>query len=1612
MNNSNNQLKSIMREGTRQADRYLPALHTDYVSVEERDEKSLITLAGKWSKLLQYITDENEPNGDWYGMFVAGADDISDYLQNPENYSVDSDSTDEEQQAQQQRLSQLNKPHLGLFLSFIRLLNHPKKELDALTGRHLEFFYQRILQLEKKSPVADSVHVNFRISSDFEDYLLPKDTQFDAGEDDQGNKRLYTLPNDILLNRASVASVKTLHRTEKYRGLDELRISSSEGFKTIFHWALGQDFDGDDLPRFPEGKDTDQEASIDAFVLIYVFLILGVISGEQRDQVLNYIRHHLHIVDFSDFSVLMGVAGSDGHEDSEIPQFQWELVYSVLERAHRQKWISKRVTLLRRERESNGVQNMLALVFGQSGDSNALPLMPSVNDTLDTLFLDLVSTDKHDDRYLLALRYIDSLGIAIDDFIKIMDVNRRSQLGGVLGGVSGDEWDEIYELLIRIESNMKILSLPSISSTQLKTLSYQSIAENIDVDESLADSRRVFPALGAPFGSLSSTDSGAVERVFSPGFAVASPLLNLAEGERSITLSMVCENEGFAAQRIRQQIAQQALAFDVRLGTADTFVSYNTLLNADVVSVNIDRLSQNSEMQYAAAQLNLRASAQYENSVSHGDYLILDIAAPDMLGLWRVLYPSNYDGFQNLVLEYFGKLKKRWSQQFIGRVGGGVHIASTPDTIDLAEASIDINNRYLMVGEPGYFSSADKGSMVVWTDTSVFEVLDVIDSRTLNIDFIGRLPIDPPSVANIYRTLEFSNAVETDAEFTIEKAELVSVDDALNFRRSDAGLVLEFDVGMRLEIVQADSSSSEGEGENISYTDVFVQQLDSRTYAEIHRTDDTSQAIEKFQALPLLKVLLNLGVDHQAIGANASEETELPLENAQLSVLIAYRSNDDDDDDDGQDLDLPFEYFADVRLKKAMLDVTVKGLSQLALRSDNIVLSANGPFEPFGLEPVVGSSLYFSHPELSQKKLETLSVGIEWADLPPDLEAHYLAYTLSGVGGIPETINNASFNAQMDLRLNGGWLAVEQEKPLFTIADADNPGEGRVKLIYLLPSSFSSLDTAMGESSSDPLEFSRHFRFSLQSPDFQHSRYPQVAAKVAVDDALQGTAVFPPYTPKIKQLLVDYTASVEIDPYALLAELPATTQSAPNQSDNEIVEKILHIHPFGQLDVSHSVPTTQVQFGFPLFPQFSDEGGLLIGFRDLQPNQIVNLLVQAVPGSASSIDKLPVLRFFCRTQTGWMVLADTDILSDGTNGLSRTGIISIRWPAEATETGPIMPQLLHWLKISAIANASFAAQIVDIRTQAAELVFMEDQLLDERPRIDAKTIESLLEDVAAIDSIEQPYASFGGVAAETENNFYARVSERVSHRNRASNPRDYERLALDAFANVAHAKCICHGESDEDNPLALSSNVSAVIGQSTVVVVPDTALVSVADELSPRFPTVELEKIETYLQSLASASAVVKVKNPIYQPVLYRLAVRFNQRGGDAFFSEKLNHDIQKMLSPWAFQRDIPVSFGGLLYQSTLIQYIESLSYVDYVASVKVFEHVLDENAASEQNVQEPQYQLLPEGTAVARRVDAILSSANQHIIESINEESFEQGRYKGIGYMIIGLDFVIASSG
>ena len=426
--NSNKQINhQAFRDGISQRDRFLKELEPDYVAVDERNFSDLLQFVQDYATKLNYYDESNTINGDWLNFFAGDVNQMVTYINNPESFADDESIQ-----------KQLSQPHLVLLFTFLQLLTYPQQQFKELTKRNLIFYYQDVLKLTTKVEVPDQINVVIELASREEKHLIKQGTLLDAGQDSAGISLNYATDDDIIVNQAQVASVKTILLPINYIGLKEIHQEdhrSDASFEKMLRWAVGSPNQGDKFPDF-------DGAGVNIQVLKEEFY--EEIKNQQTAQIAEdkkeYILNKLFFVTIDSFKYCFGVHEREiNQEDASVEkptELEWQGVYQQVENAYQKKINFHRRNILQTERESHGFEPMMEYALGHPNSGDSLAAMPNNYTTLDQIFDNLTEP--------AVVAYInEKLLMSVADFSKIMEIKNT---------LEEPNWTEAYRLVEKAET--------------------------------------------------------------------------------------------------------------------------------------------------------------------------------------------------------------------------------------------------------------------------------------------------------------------------------------------------------------------------------------------------------------------------------------------------------------------------------------------------------------------------------------------------------------------------------------------------------------------------------------------------------------------------------------------------------------------------------------------------------------------------------------------------------------------------------------------------------------------------------------------------------------------------------------------------------------------------------------------------------------------------------------------------------------------------------------------------------------------------------------------------------------------------------------------------------
>lgn len=441
---------------------------------------------------------------------------------------------------------------------------------------------------------------------------------------------------------------------------------------------------------------------------------------------------------------------------------------------------------------------------------------------------------------------------------------------------------------------------------------------------------------------------------------------------------------------------------------------------------------------------------------------------------------------------------------------------------------------------------------------------------------------------------------------------------------------------------------------------------------------------------------------------------------------------------------------------------------------------------------------------------------------------------------------------------------------------------------------------------------------------------------------------FEPYTPTLKYISLDYTATAETQDinFTHLHPYPDTFKQEAFSNEPLLVA---------------TPPAAAISLGDDM--NVPAEGTLYIGLKNLTPGSNLNLLFQLAEATADSETEKARVAWQYLGNNEWRDLREGfEILDDATKGLTASGIIKIAIPPDITN-GPentLLPRGLHWIKVAAPAYTRAVCETIGVHAQAVKATFAitpKSAPARSATPLPAGSLAKLRVADANVKKVEQPYESFGGRAAEdtgtSKATFYQRAAEHLRHKGRAINSFDYERIVLDAFPEVYKVKCIPH-----DMALGAArhgQDLEWAPGFVTLVVIPDLVRLKAGENITPRVPISLLESIEEEVCRRSSPFARIRVFNPRYEGIHVNIEVVLVKNLDQKYYEAELQKDIAHFLAPWYLGDNEKLRFGQAVYYSDLLKFVESLPYVDFVTQLRMsHESIGLPNEAIFQSIIEP----------------------------------------------------------
>lgn len=571
-----------------------------------------------------------------------------------------------------------------------------------------------------------------------------------------------------------------------------------------------------------------------------------------------------------------------------------------------------------------------------------------------------------------------------------------------------------------------------------------------------------------------------------------------------------------------------------------------------------------------------------------------------------------------------------------------------------------------------------------------------------------------------------------------------------------------------------------------------------------------------------------------------------------------------------------YSAFENLKVRHVSIDTRVRDLPAAQLGLSKPVKLSEKPVSPFGPAPVPGSSIFVSHPDLAGKQLESFSFAANWMGLPDargDLAAYYEAYGL----GVQNTDFRGTFATRTDETWKPLWLIGTPRKaqtpsvPLFCdpggSVSSDQNWNFEIKEGLVLPAEAPGIQLT----------------FVAPSYGFGLEEYPKAVARVALENTAKTAKWF---RKRIKKLAPVAPPNAPIAPRLskMRFDYSATASTSAGSVSLARLQPMQPARPVSQPDI----------FGMDL----PGQDVLYLGIERARPLEELTILInhvedQSARNMPSYENAFAPPRWHYLTRAGWRLMPVANVLGDGPEGFLRAGVIRLSLPGDIALHQDRMPQGKLWLAVASHNALDLLGRLasIDLQAVAVTRVLPDGEAVANLAPVPQGAISASIEPIPEVAKIKQPFAATGGQAAENQQQFRTRVSERLRTKDRAITRHDLETLTLQRFEDIRDAKCILHG-----------------LDRLTLVVTPTAGGWSV-DHL-PYVSLARRREIAAWLSDrLAGWKTEINVINPVFEPVQLRVWVTPTLPVQQGLLHD-LNTRFCDLVSPWMTNTQHPINIG------------------------------------------------------------------------------------------------------
>jgi|GEM_PF-1434308 len=688
----------------------------------------------------------------------------------------------------------------------------------------------------------------------------------------------------------------------------------------------------------------------------------------------------------------------------------------------------------------------------------------------------------------------------------------------------------------------------------------------------------------------------------------------------------------------------------------------------------------------------------------------------------------------------------------------------------------------------------------------------------------------------------------------------------------------------------------------------------------------------------------------------------------------------------------PFSWLKDFLLCQVKISTSVKGIGNLQVYNELGRIDNSRPFIPFGINTSKGTWMAVGNYEMSIKHTQSVDLKVQWNQLPDNAFGMYGHYS-----GYHKGITNRSFKVRTSYLTDYNWYDTPSNPQYYLFNsqpefDVDIPYKDKPLADKSDFRTITVKGMAPVRAVEDQYEYtlssrSGFVRLTLTEPSmgFGEEDYRRIFTEQMMENARKKKkypTINPPVSPMIEKITLSYKSEDHID------------LRSPHHANGS---GVYQVSPFRRVSSRDKTSNKSIPFAFSM----DSNANLLVALENVRGGETFSMYLDfSVVSNEFFGDALPSIHLYWGNGTYWENVPEGAVISDETDKMLVSGCMVIHFPEH------IPPSLLDsdgllWIRAGISKNEQLIPQLAGLYTNVGKIVLSIEHADDEDKWEYFKTLNGELvpeKNLPGIASFKRITNFYAGREKESIRDMQMRVSEFVTHRERAVTPRDFERITLQKFPDLGKVKCLPGFRPPEGDGKCV-----------TIAVIPHP-FPDDKDYCKPVVTSGLIAKIEDYLEKrCTSYISEVNVINPVYEELMVKCIITMKKEYHLSLFGTIVKNILDELIAPW---QKIPVvpSFGQNISLNAVYDALTALEFTDKVEYLSIIQVSEDKQTLDYDN----RYKLhvyekgRKNELIIPHQPHAIFVPSDEHIIELVSNDKSSVPETFGIGEMKVGKTFII----